>query len=80
MSDWRLQGQERFLAGVRLYWIPYRPSRQSEHEHCEFCSRQFSADPEDLNEGYATKDRYHWVCQSCYDDFREQFKWTLGTD
>jgi hypothetical protein len=40
--------------------------------------------PEVLTEGYATTASqpqgadYHWVCPSCFDDFRDRFKWHLA--
>ena len=81
MSDWRLQGQERFLSGVELTWKPYRPCRDDwEHDHCEFCGAKFSEKAEDLNEGYVTRDGYHWVCADCYEDFKERFQWTIVND
>ena len=81
MSDWRLQGQEKFLKGVKLIRQVYRPDRPGwEHDHCEFCSRKFSLAEGDLHEGYATSDRYHWICERCYQDFKEGFGWTLASD
>jgi hypothetical protein len=78
VSDWRLQGQERFLTGVELWWRAYRPSRKDwDHDHCEFCSATFSTRPDDLHEGYTTKDNYHWICSGCYEDFKDELKWTL---
>jgi hypothetical protein len=26
----------------------------------------------------ATDDNYHWVCQKCFDDFTDMFKWNVG--
>jgi len=78
MSDWRLQGQEEYLTGVRLRKKRYRKrSEDWEHDHCEFCWRKFSERPGDLNEGYATEDEYRWICENCYEDFKEQFQWTV---
>jgi hypothetical protein len=75
MTDWRLQGQERYLAGVRLYWRKYEDIRKEQnHDHCEFCWRKFSLAPEDLNEGYTTQDAYHWVCRDCFEDFGHLFR------
>lgn len=46
-DDWRRQGQERFLKGVKLMYRNYYPYRSGlDHDHCEFCGRKFS-----LNEG-----------------------------
>ena len=81
MSDWRLQGQEEYLTGVSLVKKRYRRYRENwEHDHCEFCWRRFSENPGDLNEGYATEDEYRWICEDCYQDFKEQFRWTVKED
>ena len=42
-----------------------------------------------LTEGYTARgpagrpdeqrrDNYHWVCPTCFDDFKEHFGWTIG--
>jgi hypothetical protein len=81
MSDWRLTGQEKYLTGVLLVRKRYRKRSESwEHDHCEFCMRTLSENPGDLNEGYATEDEYHWICGDCYEDFKEQFRWTIKED
>ena len=35
--------------------------------------------PEILREGYATQDEYRWVCQTCFNDFKDLFEWTVST-
>ena len=78
MSDWRLQGQEKYLSGVRLSKAVYRKRRQDwDHDHCEFCCAKFSEREEDLNEGYTTDAGYHWICERCYEDFKTRFKWQV---
>lgn len=73
LADWRLFGQERYMRGALFEWAQYRPYRPGwEHDHCEFCSAEFSLHGADaLREGYATHDRYRWVCAQCFQDFRE---------
>jgi hypothetical protein len=79
MPDWRLQGQERYLKGVKLYWVKYTLYREGwDHDHCEFCWRKFAIQGGDLTEGYTTKNHYHWICKACYEDFKEMFHWTDG--
>lgn len=79
MSDWRLQGQEKYLMGVTVKKSPYKIYREGwEHDHCEFCNKKFSLKDGDLHEGYTTEDYYRWICQECYEDFKEQFKWVLS--
>jgi hypothetical protein len=78
-DDWRLHGQERYLMDVTLYWRKYtRYSPSWDHDHCDFCKAIFTepADmPEALHEGYTTEDNYYWVCENCFNDFRELFGW-----
>lgn len=78
MNDWRLRGQEKYLAGVELSWKKYKPYREGwDHDHCAFCWRKFSTSEGDISEGYTTKDEYHWICKNCYEDFKDKFRWKL---
>lgn len=78
--DWRLQGQERFLQGAVLERLNYSPSRPDwDHDHCAFCGAKFAAAaiPGALADGFTTPNRAHWICATCFDDFRERFGWSL---
>ena len=79
-DDWRLQGQENYLTGVRLYKKKYQQyGEEWDHDHCEFCSRKFSLVPTkgELSQGYSTEDNYRWICEKCFNDFQELFKWQV---
>jgi hypothetical protein len=79
-DDWRLAGQERYLAGAFLRWTDWQPPRSEwDHDHCEFCWAKFARPevPDTLQAGYATLDRYRWVCPECFSDFRERFGWKV---
>ena len=79
-SDWRLQGQEKYLQGAVLKRLRYSPVRADwDHDHCEFCGAKFAGvdHPDALIEGFATTDRSRWVCATCFGDFRERFGWSL---
>ena len=81
-SDWRLRGQEAYLAGVELARRQYRryPENESwDHDHCEFCYGKFMEgdDPDILHQGYCTLDEYRWICEACFNDFRARFKWRV---
>lgn len=82
MSDWRLQGQEKYLQGVLLQRKKYRRFRHGwEHDHCEFCAAKFAEDlPDALHVGYATADNYHWLCDDCFKDFKTQFEWQVAAE
>ena len=81
LTDWRLQGQEKYLQGVVLYRKKYtKPSDDWDHDHCRFCWKKFSAYEGDEKEGYTTEDNYYWICSDCFTDFQQQFKWqVVGT-
>ena len=45
------------------------------HDHCEFCWAKVMTHYE--TEFYCTKDFKHWVCKTCFEDFKEKFNWTV---
>ena len=82
-DDWRLQGQEKYLTGATLYrrrWTQTRP--HWDHDHCAFCWAEFGAEdsPDVLHYGYTDIKEYRWICEKCFQDFREQFSWKLPTE
>ena len=75
-QDWRLHGQEGYLAGARVRYTEYRaPSESWDHDHCEFCTRKLSEQAGDdvAGAGWQTEDGYRWICDACFADFREPF-------
>jgi hypothetical protein len=81
-KDWRLRGQEKYLTGVCLVHRRYQPVADNDHDHCAFCWAKFMVAnrPDLLHEGYATADSSHWICDRCFDDFRERFHWQVAAD
>jgi hypothetical protein len=79
-GDSRLSGQEKYLLGVKLFWKRYtRYSDQWDHDHCSFCNAKFMVEdlPDVLHVGYTSEDRYHWICESCFHDFKDRFQWEV---
>jgi hypothetical protein len=79
-DDWRLTNQEQYLRGVTLYRRRYTSHRPGwDHDHCSFCWAKFSESlPDAFREGWTTSDGYYWICDQCFQDFRDRFEWTLG--
>lgn len=77
-NDWRLMGQEYYLANKELIYTSYSKDI-SKHDHCEFCLTKFSANESDLHEGYCTLDMYRWICKGCFNDFENLFHWKVIT-
>ena len=76
MTDWRLQGQQKYLKSKKLNFIEYGAVKDiNDHDHCEFCGDKFSSKSDDLNSGYTTEDYYRWICEKCYQDFKVEFEW-----
>ena len=71
MNDWRLTNQKKYLDKVVLEKSEYN---LSEHNHCEFCWYEFIGG--DI--GYTTEDKYYWICEQCFSDFYNDFKWALN--
>ncbi|MBO7464240.1 MAG: hypothetical protein J6T56_00110 [Bacteroidales bacterium] len=75
-DDWRRQGQETYLKGITLFHKSYHSQgKEWDHDHCEFCGEKFSETGDGLKDGYATADNYHWICNACFNDFKEEFGW-----
>ena len=80
-NDWRLNGQEDYLINVSLKYTRYVSSKTNEHEHCIFCWHKFMEDCIDVIDcsifGYLTLDNKYWICDKCFEDFKELFKWDI---
>lgn len=75
-DDWRRQGQEGYLQGVKLVFNDYQLYNiEWEHDHCEFCGAKFSLNEGDLKSGYSTENQYYWICSDCFNDFKSEFCW-----
>lgn len=80
-NDWRLVNQQEYLMNAELIKCSYKPLNANwEHDHCAFCWDKFSENPEDMNSGYCTKDKKHWICEYCFNDFKEMFNFKLTVD
>jgi len=77
MDDWRLRGQDTYLKHIKLLKLNYSKRKtKTDHDHCEFCWKKFT-DENDLH-GYTTEDHYRWICEECYNDFKELFQWQVN--
>jgi hypothetical protein len=77
--DWRLPEKKRYLESAVLYWRPYAGETQFDHAHCAFCFQRFMDidHPEYKREGYTTEDEHDWICDVCFQDFKDDFRWIV---
>ena len=74
-NDWRLTNQMNYLFEKDLLHVPYEAYRPGwEHEHCDFCSETIDTS---TKRAYCTTNKYHWICENCFNDFKETFKWEV---
>lgn len=78
-NDWRITNQMNYLYRLKLEKVIFEKTENTDHEHCEFCWEKFGDSPENLHVGYATPDRYYWICETCFHDFKEMFEWSIFT-
>jgi hypothetical protein len=77
-NDWRLMGQESYLLNKKMVQKPYFiRDPKWDHDHCAFCSE--TIDETTIN-AFCTEDEYHWVCEECFEDFKEMFEWEFIRD
>ena len=77
-DDGRLLPQHERLHGLTLVHQPWKPANpRNDHDHCEFCWDKFANCDGCLGEGYSTEDRESWICDACFEDFKERFKWKV---
>ena len=79
-KDWRLVRQENYLQNQELIRKSFVPRGQRDHAHCAFCWDKFGQEDDWLRIGYCTRDEYHWICEQCFRDFKERFKWVVVYD
>ncbi len=73
-KDNRLTNQKSYLDRARLKRKPYQSNgNPNDHEHCVFCWFKFL--PQTI--GYCTVDEKYWICDGCYEDFKEYFAFKL---
>jgi hypothetical protein len=74
-NDWRLTNQMDFLYEKPLIHVHFQKDSDTwDHEHCEFCMETIN---DNTKMSYCTLDHYHWICEDCFNDFKEMFKWTV---
>ena len=76
-NDWRIFNQENYLLNRKLKKIVFPACY--DHAHCAFCWGKFGSkeSAEYMRVCYCTLDEQHWICEQCFDDFQDRFKWTV---
>lgn len=69
-----------FLVGQKLRRRTFSSTDICDHEHCNMCGAKISAQSSDIKSAFSTYDLRGWVCDECYEYYKDEYQWTLETD
>lgn len=70
--EWEKQSKD-YLYDKKLVYLSYPDSL--DHEHCELCWARFGNNAQELTSGYYEPDSKSWICEECYQRFKNVFRW-----
>ena len=71
-NDWRLTNQKNYLYNKTLRRKLYDQTIETwDHDHCVFCWTRIDA----KSPSAYTDEEGHWICEECYEEFKEMFEW-----
>ena len=77
-DDWRIQGQEGYLLDKYLQHRRFdRKLCVADFDQCDFCWDCFDEDRENPLFAYFEPEKKVWICEKCFNDFKEFFRWTV---
>ena len=76
-KDWRIVNQEAYLKGKHIVRCAFSEPASSDHAHCAFCWEKFGKEEDMAQVGYRTVDGPWWICERCFEDFKERFEWIV---
>ena len=67
-----------FFEARKNEWDGKNPFEFWDHDHCVFCYEKFMIETADKQPfAYHTQDYDIWICEICYNDFKERLNWKL---
>ena len=77
-NDWRLANQMNYLYKKQLLHTSYESFRSNwDHDHCSFCGDNIDRS---TKMAYCTTDKYHWICEGCFEAFKNMFEWPVVSE
>lgn len=77
-EDWRIAGQEGYLLDKKLIHMRFdRKLCVEDYDQCEFCWALFDKDKDNPSMAYFQPEEKVWVCEECFNDFKQYFHWTV---
>lgn len=79
-NDWRNMGQLDYLKNEKVAYLKYMAKNPFDHEHCIFCYDTISVHDNDLHYAYNTQNNRYWICEKCFNDFKDIFNWKIVSE
>ena len=77
-EDWRYDtGVTHWDVGDTVKHARWSGTEKWDHDHCTFCWKDFSNSPDGQHEGYCDPEEYCWICEECFNDFKELFEFKV---
>ena len=78
-DDWRVMGQEGYLMNKMLQHRVFDRSlcKPPDFDQCDFCFALFDKDPYHSKIAYFEPIEQVWICEKCFEDFKDHFHWTV---
>lgn len=81
-NDWRLDIAQEPSFYEKFTWElkKWTQTRSNwDHDHCDFCGTEISniINDEIQNIGWTNDDEYYWICETCFDDFKDLYQWKI---
>ena len=73
ISDSRITNQDKYLHGRTMKKYTFEKQGNWDHEHCAFCWTTIIPGMQE----HTTEDGAYWVCETCFEDFKDKFGWKL---
>ena len=74
-NEWRLTNQKNYLYKKKLVMKSYDQTSETwDHDHCVFCWVRID---DKTPAAYTDGEGCHWICEKCYNDFKEMFEWEI---
>ena len=71
-------GQDKYMKNIAFTRMTLEESEyEAFFEHCEFCYAVISELPMCRHVGYYTGKYTYWVCEDCFDRFKEEYNWQM---
>ena len=66
-----------------MYFFHYKTEKEYRYTNrskFEFCWQKIGYGNDSVKEGYESADKYRWVCEKCFNDFKEMFNFVDDTE